>query len=163
VSGTGRAIVHDPASWKNHLNRDKPDHDSSDEAVTMRDCKPGGDHIMNPSRRILLQCIAGGIAGLVTGYPVLAREPQADVYTKSTGGRTNPKALNPQPEVPSKGNPAGGRDPKALNPQPEVPSKGEPGGWHDPKALNPQPEVPSKPKKKKKLRRKKAPVPPNQP
>jgi hypothetical protein len=34
-----------------------------------------------------------------------------------------------------------------LNPQPEVPSKGE---KMSPKALNPQPEVPSKPKKKKK-------------
>ena len=49
-------------------------------------------------------------------------------------GRTQPKALNPQPEVPSK--------PKAHD---SVELKGR----TDPKALNPQPEVPSKPKAQK--------------
>ncbi len=42
-------------------------------------------------------------------------------------------------------------DARALNPQPEVPSKGQ--GKTQPKALNPQPEVPSKTKKKKKQKK----------
>lgn len=73
-----------------------------------------------------------------------------DQRTEATGmeRKIQPKALNPQPEVPSKG---GTTNPKALNPQPEVPSKGE---KMSPKALNPQPEVPSKPKKKKKSEKK---------
>jgi len=48
---------------------------------------------------------------------------------------------------------AGKPQPKALNPQPEVPSKeGMSDGSGSPKALNPQPEVPSKQKKKKEAR-----------
>ena len=57
----------------------------------------------------------------------------------------------------AQGHLAGRPEPKALNPQPEVPSKPkahasleEFRGRTDPKALNPQPEVPSKPKAKKK-------------
>ncbi len=56
----------------------------------------------------------------------------------------------------AEGHLARGTQPKALNPQPEVPSKPEAHGSlagmkgrTNPKALNPQPEVPSKPKTKK--------------
>jgi hypothetical protein len=71
----------------------------------------------------------------------MALNPQPEVPSK--GQKVQSRALNPQPEVPSRP----GTNPKALNPQPEVPGKGE---KMSPKALNPQPEVPSKQKKKKK-------------
>ena len=59
-------------------------------------------------------------------------------------------------KMPASTTAAGKPQPKALNPQPEVPSKQEiSDGKGSPKALNPQPEVPSKQKKKKDAREKK--------
>jgi len=53
-----------------------------------------------------------------------AKQPSGMPASTTAGGKPRPKALNPQPEVPSKqGMSAGKGSPKALNPQPEVPSK----------------------------------------
>jgi hypothetical protein len=67
--------------------------------------------------------------------PGWAQDPYPD-----TAKRTGQRALNPQPEVPSKP----GADSKGVASSLKV----APGAAANPKALNPQPEVPSKLKKK---------------
>ena len=95
--------------------------------------------------------ICTGLLAILINGPASAANSQLEAQSKA-GPRQDLKALNPQPEVPSK---PGTSRPKQLNPQPEVPSK--PINVVNPKELNPQPEVPSKPKKKPV---KKKPIPP---
>jgi hypothetical protein len=94
--------------------------------------------------------VAAILIPLVLGLTMPAMAQTGTGSRESRPG-TPSKALNPQPEVPSKQTDP--KKPKALNPQPEVPSKpmlSERRDPKNPKALNPQPEVPSKPKAKKK-------------
>lgn len=56
---------------------------------------------MNHRRRTLLLSIAGSALGLAVARHARALNPQPEVPSKNTG-KARPKALNPQPEVPSK-------------------------------------------------------------
>lgn len=98
---------------------------------------------MELDRRVAITCVLAALIAFVVG-DVRAADVKTEAPVKGKAQKTSPKALNPQPEVPSK-DPA--TNPKALNPQPEVPSKG---GKIQPRELNPQPEVPGKSRKKKK-------------
>lgn len=88
----------------------------------------------NHARRLAAAVVLGLALGAAGTHAVAQQAPEA----KTPGMR----ALNPQPEVPSKPGAPAAKGATALNPS------AKPAAVTNPKALNPQPEVPSKPAKK---------------